>query len=369
MKEIEVKFDKLCKDVHNCILCQRMEGSQRVLNRSVGALNAKIMFIGEAPGRLGADDTGVPFHGDKSGHNFEELIEFAGINRSDIYITNAVLCNPKDEKGNNGTPNSSELTNCSTFLIEQINLINPEIIVTLGSNALAATNIIEHHSLSLKLNVRTANKWQNRILIPLYHPGQRAMMSRSMANQRSDYQFVSDFIKKIGTKPLIPTGKSSLNVALIIDYLFSKKDSYTYFAIHKLFYLIEYKSVQKFGKKTTNSYIIRQKDGPYVTDLNLFKLKKALPYLQIRNLSKVNILLYKKSNSLFDERLIDQFTIPDEIKNIIDEVYNEYGNKSNTALKKSVYFTQPMRNILHIENEGKINMYNTPIEFSLESNY
>ena len=280
MNELELKFDELCKNVHNCILCHRMEGSQRVLNRSVGSLNAKIMFIGEAPGRLGADDTGVPFHGDKSGHNFEELIEFAGLNRSNIYITNAVLCNPKDDTGNNSTPNTLELTNCSKYLSEQINLICPEIIVTLGANALAATNIIERHSLILKKHVRTANVWNDRILIPLYHPGQRAMMSRSMANQRSDYQFVADYLKKIDKKPKAQKGKSSLNVALIVDYLFSIKDSYTYFAIHKLFYLIEYKSVQRFGYKLTNSYIIRQKDGPYVTDLNLYRLKKALPYLQ-----------------------------------------------------------------------------------------
>jgi len=369
MNDIELNFDRLCKAVHECLLCQRMQGSQRVLNRSVGSLNAKIMFIGEAPGRLGADDTGIPFHGDKSGHNFEELLEFSGLNRADIYITNAALCNPKDESGNNSTPNLSEITNCSKFLTEQIKLVNPEIVVTLGSSALSATKIIEDHMLSLKTHVRTANAWFGRVLIPIYHPGQRAMISRSMANQRSDYQFISDYSKKVLKKPQTNRGKVAIDVALIIDYLFTKKDSYTYFSLHKLFYLIEYKSVIRFGHKITNSYIIRQKDGPYVTDLNLFKIKKALPYLQIRNLSKVNILLYRQSFSLFEERLVDQYDIPQEIQELIDSVYVEHGNKSNAALKKSVYFTQPMRNILHKESIEKINLYNTPIEFNISSSY
>lgn len=327
------------------------------------------MFIGEAPGRLGADESGIPFHGDKAGHNFEELLEFSGLNRADIYITNAVLCNPRDEKGNNSPPNSSELINCSGYLKEQIDLINPNIVVTLGANALVAANSIEKHLFSLKDNVRTANQWYNRILIPLYHPGQRAMMSRSMANQRSDYQFLADYFNKIGKKTIEIKGQSSISVALIIDYLFSKKNEYTYFAIHKIFYLIEYKSFQKFGKKLTNSYIIRQKDGPYITDLNIFKLKKALSYLQSRNLSKTNILLYKQANNLFEERLIDQYFIPDDVKYLIDEIFREHGSKSNAALKRTVYFTQPMRNILYRESNERINLYNTPIELSQNSNY
>jgi len=327
------------------------------------------MFIGEAPGRLGADDSGIPFHGDKSGHNFEELLEFANLNRSDLYITNAVLCNPKDQNGNNATPTNLELTNCSNFLSQQISLVDPDIVVTLGINALLATKQIEDHNLSLKDNVRTTNRWQNRILIPLYHPGQRAMMSRSMANQRSDYQFVADQLKKNTTKSNTPKNKSSINVALIIDYLFTKRDKFTYFALHKLFYLIEYKCVIKLGRRATQAYIIRQKDGPYVTDLNIFKLKKALPYLSSKNLSTTNILLYRQPSSLFEERLVDQYEIPDEIRNVIDDVFVEHGNKSNAAIKRTVYFTQPMRNILSIESESQTNLYNVPIQFSLEANY
>jgi hypothetical protein len=212
--------------------------------------------------------------------------------------------------------------------------------------------------------VRNSFKWFNRILIPLYHPGQRAMIKRSMANQRSDYQYVIDELKKIGKAKLEKSyGKPQLSVALIVDYLFHKKSSFTYFALHKLFYLIEYNCVQKLGHRLTNSYIIRQKDGPYCTELHLFKLQKALPYLKTKSLSKSNLLLYKDANLLFDCRLIDQYEIADEVKGVVDEVLKTHGDKSNAGLKRTVYFSRPMRNILALESEHKLNLYNTPITF------
>ncbi len=69
-----IQFSKLVAEVHACTKCERMCDSARVLNYSVGNLNAELLFIGEAPGRLGADETEVPFHGDTSGRNFEDLI-------------------------------------------------------------------------------------------------------------------------------------------------------------------------------------------------------------------------------------------------------------------------------------------------------
>lgn len=370
MVDREKDFDYLCSRVHVCMDCQRMVNSARVLNRSVGSLNAKIMFIGEAPGRLGADESEIPFHGDKAGHNFEELLSYANINRSEIYVTNAVLCNPKDDKGNNAPPKNIEIENCSKYLEEQIKIIQPKLVVTLGGNALKATAKIEHHNLNLKDHVRTSSKWYNRYIIPLYHPGQRAMISRSMANQRSDYKFVSDFLKKNTVKKQnIAYSKSPLDIALIIEYFFTKRSRYTYFALHKLFYLLEYQCVKKFGYRLTNAYIIRQKDGPYCTDLNLYKLKKAIPNLHSKSLSKNNIELFKASSNLFQETLLNEYELNDMVMKLIDEVYAEHGNKSNANLKRSVYFTQPMRNILHSETKNGISLYNAPIQFDIESHY
>ena len=87
----------ICK-VRACRLCQRMEGSSRVLGHASGSPASELMFIGEAPGRLGADSSAIPFHGDKAGSNFEKLLRHVGLSRYDLFITNAALCNPKDER-------------------------------------------------------------------------------------------------------------------------------------------------------------------------------------------------------------------------------------------------------------------------------
>ena len=63
-------FELLVVEANACTLCTRMASSRKVLSYANGSINAQLMFIGEAPGRLGADDTGIPFHGDAAGANF-----------------------------------------------------------------------------------------------------------------------------------------------------------------------------------------------------------------------------------------------------------------------------------------------------------
>jgi len=357
----ENAFDLLCGKVNGCVLCSRMKDSQRVLNHSSGSLDAEIMFIGEAPGRLGADNSGIPFHGDKAGHNFEELLEFANLDRSRIFVTNAVLCNPRDESGNNSTPTKVEIHNCSQHLAEQIKILNPKIVVTLGSIALESTRHVAPHLLTLKDDVRTANEWFNRILIPLYHPGQRAMMHRSFANQRSDYQFISEEFKRLTKKSVsskLQTSSINHSVFLIVKEIFAHLNSIDYFKLHKLFYLIEYKYFKKFNSRLTNAYIVRQKDGPYCTDLHFQKIKKALPELVIRN--KAGNLILNYSASIF----APPSEIDNKAKEIIIEVLKDYGQLTSQAIKTKVYLTEPMRKFLKLENEGKLNLYNVPIEFN-----
>ena len=355
------EFDDLCTRVQACIKCDRMCDSQRVLNRSGGSLHADIMFIGEAPGRLGADNSGIPFHGDKSGHNFEELLDFAKIDRSKIFVTNAVLCNPKDESGNNSTPTKIEVQNCSSNLEEQIKILNPKIVVTLGATALESTRYIHNHNLILKDNVRTANKWFDRILIPFYHPGQRAMMHRSFANQRSDYQFVAEQLKRISkpTKKMQQISSINHDIVKIIKEILYNLNSVDYFKLHKLFYLIEYNYYKTYNERLTNAYIVRQKDGPYCTDLHFQKIKKAIPELQIRQI-KGNLVFNYASNMFSNQTQMD-----DEIGDLIKQTVSKYGNMSNAEIKSKVYLTDPMKAFLKLEKHDGINMYNVPIQFNL----
>lgn len=336
-----------------------MASSARILGLSSGSLNARVMFIGEAPGRLGADSTGIPFHGDKAGNNFESLLDFVRISREDIFVTNAVLCNPKDDGGNNASPTIEEIANCSSFLRKQIELIDPKIVVTLGASALKATALIEEHSLSLREHVRTSHTWFARKLIPLYHPGQRAMIHRSLANQRSDYQFVADQLKRVGVKPRAIRGKTAKSVAEAVRVILHTKGEISYFALHKLLYLLEWSYMNERGERLTGAYFIRQKDGPYCTDLQLTKLKAAIPFMQIRKLGH-SIYLKLPEKDLFTH---DDLSLKDdsETDEFIRTQMKKYCDKSDAELKTRAYLTPPMKLILRQEKGEAANLYNAPI--------
>ena len=104
MLHLSHDFDALIESIQECSVCASMAGCTRVLSWANGSPGAEVMFVGEAPGRLGADRTAVPFHGDVAGDNFERLLALSGLARRDVFITNAVLCNPRDENGNNAPP-------------------------------------------------------------------------------------------------------------------------------------------------------------------------------------------------------------------------------------------------------------------------
>ena len=107
-------FERLTRQAAGCTTCPNMIDQSAVLGPANGSINSKILFVAEAPGRFGAGRTGIPFSGDKSGDNFEALIAHIGLTRRDIFITNAVLCNPL-ENGNNRRPTAQEINNCSSF--------------------------------------------------------------------------------------------------------------------------------------------------------------------------------------------------------------------------------------------------------------
>jgi uracil-DNA glycosylase family 4 len=357
------KFDELCTKVKFCTRCVRMEESARVLSRSAGALDAKIMFIGEAPGRLGADAHEIPFHGDKAGHNFEELLAFAGLARSDIFVTNAVLCNPKAVTGNNATPNKSEIGNCSSYLSEQLGLLRPRIVVTLGSVALEAINAIEAHGLRLAQAVRTTHKWNHTTLIPIYHPGARAMIHRSMANQRSDYQFIAEQFRRLDMRRVPMVGITKRQVADIAREIIRLKGVVSYFALHKLLYLVECESWKRSGRRMTDAFFLRQKDGPYCTDLHLLKLKKALGGLVV-SYEGTRPILQLVQRSLFDTEGVK---LPSEVEQILISVIDAAGSLSDAELKTRVYLTSPMRRMLRLEKSKMINLYNSQIRFESDS--
>ena len=182
------KFKLLEKQAAKCRLCPALADQPAILSSANGNLNAKLVFVAEAPGRFGAGRTGIPFHGDKSGDNFETLLEHIGLPRAEVFITNAALCNPL-ENGNNRRPKASEIKNCSPFLKETLNLINPQVVVTLGSVGLQALNLILKTRYQLKENVAQPLTTPDFILFPLYHPSPRVTnWMRPLTQQKKDFK-------------------------------------------------------------------------------------------------------------------------------------------------------------------------------------
>ena len=182
-------FDELVQEAALCSLCSGMEGRAAVLSRLNGSLNPKILFVAEAPGRRGGDRTRIPMSGDASGRTFRYLMEIAGIRAEEVFITNAVLCNPRGETGANRSPAAAEVRNCSSFLRRTIQVLDPPFVVSIGATALNALRRIEAHGLTLGKDVGVAAEWFGRELTPLYHPSPQVLISRrSLGQQEEDWR-------------------------------------------------------------------------------------------------------------------------------------------------------------------------------------
>lgn len=171
-----------------------------MLGTQCGPLSARVLLVGEAPGRLGADRTGVPFLGDRSGQHFEALLAHVGLTRADVFVTNAVLCCPTAD-GRNGRPTANEITNCSSFLRQTIELVEPLVVATLGVVALDAVARLAGCRWRLRDVVGRQLPWEDRVVVPLYHPSPRVTNRwRPLAQQKRDIEAV--------VTPLRPAGQA-----------------------------------------------------------------------------------------------------------------------------------------------------------------
>ncbi len=363
MKDKERHFFDLVSRVKKCKRCPRMQDSARVIGVGCGPLNAKVMFIGEAPGRLGADASELPFHGDKSGHNFESLLEQVGLSRYDAFVTNAVLCNPKDENGNNATPSSVEVANCAHFLKEQMELVNAPVVVTLGAVALRSTALINAHTLTLKDSVRSAHTWAGRQLIPAYHPGQRAMVHRSFANQLADYQFIAETVRRSGRAPRRKgtgnLGRTSEKVGAAARVLLEECGELSYFALHKLLFIAEVRHLEVASERLTEGYFVRQKDGPYCVELHSSRLAAIIPGCSKRTFGK-NLMV---SIPPLDFRggASQLSSLSPAARRTLSEVAAKYSRLPAGKLKTAVYLTTPMRELLRKEKNLRVNLFNSAV--------
>jgi DNA polymerase len=154
-------LDKLKKQALECHLCLLSKSRTNIVFGE-GDFNADLMFIGEAPGAT-EDRLGKPFAG-RSGELLTKMIEnVLQVKREEVYISNIVKCRPTD----NRVPSTTEAHTCQPFLLKQIELIKPKIIVALGSTAYYYLSGDDTPISKVRGTVHNQN---NYTLIPTYHP-------------------------------------------------------------------------------------------------------------------------------------------------------------------------------------------------------
>ncbi len=159
--ELPSNLPMLKKSVLACHMCQLSKTRSKAVFGE-GNSNAKLMFVGEAPG-MSEDSIGKPFVG-RAGELLTKMIEnVLFVSREDVYISNIVKCRPP----NNRTPTESEAHTCRPYLQREIELVKPKIIVALGSTAYKYLS--NDNSPISKVRGSTI-EMDGYIMIPTYHP-------------------------------------------------------------------------------------------------------------------------------------------------------------------------------------------------------
>lgn len=161
-------FDQLSDEIHQCKQCDLFKTRTNPVVGE-GSLDADLFFIGEAPG-FNEDKRGRPFVG-RAGAILDELLRSIDLKRSDIFIANILKCRPP----NNRNPTKKEINLCTHFLERQLEIVNPKIIIPMGSFSsayifskydLPFSKISEVHGKLFTKNTL----YSNLRIIPMYHP-------------------------------------------------------------------------------------------------------------------------------------------------------------------------------------------------------
>jgi DNA polymerase len=176
------------EDIGDCTRCRLHKGRTKLVF-GVGNVNADIMFVGEGPG-ADEDARGEPFVG-RAGQLLNNMISAMGLTREDVYIANVVKCRPPG----NRTPEKDECDTCSPFLLRQIEVIRPKVIVALG--AVAAKNLLAVNDSMANLRGRWYDFKDSRLLVT-YHP---AYLLRDPRQKKEAWKDLQMAMKFLGLKP------------------------------------------------------------------------------------------------------------------------------------------------------------------------
>jgi len=286
--------------------------------------------------------------------------------RDDIFVTNAVLCNPRSREGNNDPPSRDELARCSTFLQMTLEVVNPEVVVTLGAVALQATALIHPHTYDLKRGVGDLVPWAGRWLVPMYHPGPRAAVHRALAAQRADYFRLCQWASpqhglrsrpSRSFSPIDVRGPDDLSkMAHAIAFLLNRLGRVSKFKLTKLLYLADLAATRTLGYQVTGAVYLRQADGPWPPEID-----KALRQMA----NHESTTLFRGRMPVISVGPSPRFepVLGEEESAVLLDVLARYGHMTNSQIKSATYRTTLMRDLLRRERIGDRTL-NRPIDWS-----
>jgi uracil-DNA glycosylase family 4 len=154
---VEAGYETVAREIIKCTRCPLHKSAiRRVIGK--GSCHPKVFFIGEAPGDS-ENKTGIPFYG-RAGKQLDKMIEYMGLSEEDWMVTNTVKCHPPE----NRKPKINEIECCKPFLLSQIILLNPRIIILLGNTAERS------FCPGRKLEWGVPVEHEGRTILKLYHP-------------------------------------------------------------------------------------------------------------------------------------------------------------------------------------------------------
>jgi len=182
----EVGLDEIRAVLGDCRLCELAQTRTSIVY-GVGNPRARVMFIGEAPGK-NEDLQGEPFVG-RAGENLNGILALAGLKREDIYIANVLKCRPPG----NRNPKADEVLACSPFLREQIRSIWPDIIVTLGN---PATHFVLKTEIGITRLRGRFHQMGHFVVMPTFHPAAALRNPAWQELLEADFRMLGDYLAR-----------------------------------------------------------------------------------------------------------------------------------------------------------------------------
>jgi DNA polymerase len=186
-------FAELRERVMVCVKCAHLASSRRNVVFGVGDINARLMFIGEAPG-ADEDQQGEPFVG-KAGQLLTRIIQTMGLTRNSVYIANILKCRPDTpgQSAGNRKPTAEEMQTCIPYLHQQIDLIQPRVIVGLGGTAIEG--LLGKTSGIMRLRGHW-HSYRGIPLMPTYHPAY-LLRNQALSEKRRVWEDMLQVMEKL----------------------------------------------------------------------------------------------------------------------------------------------------------------------------